>query len=272
MSTYSLTQRGAIAVTSADGAGPKDVDFATPVKTGSAFIVARIRDRRRDVFVQQGSIAITDADVGGTKDSAAFTSVDTAAAYVILAGFREKRTDGYSGVSIKLQSDTTVRATFNPPAAGDTIDLEFQVVEHKARRGATLRLLDANTLRLEWDGALAAGETIDCTYEVWDIENLGDDIKELLFRLQKILGIQGENTIQDLQTYDNAGNPTSFRVRVFDTKDDAEAATVDLPEGDGLEDGELSRFKTTLEWVKGRNRPVSILSVRTHLLATPDVG
>ncbi|MGH9461072.1 MAG: hypothetical protein ACRD5D_00560 [Candidatus Polarisedimenticolia bacterium] len=144
-------------------------------------------------------------------------------------------------------------------------------------RGATCRILNSTTIRIEWNGTLstdaeAGNETITVAWEVWDIESLGDDVQEILFRLQRILGIQGENSIQDLMTYDQAGNPTQFRVRTFDTKVDAEAATVDLPSASALEAGELDRHLVTLEWSTAKNRPKSILSVRTHLLApTPGV-
>ncbi len=270
MSTYSLVQRGVISVTSADVGTTKDATLSSAVKTGSTFVHATVRDRRRDVFVQSGTIAITDADVS-PKDSAALgTAVDTAAAYV-LATIREKRTNNFYGATVKLQSSTLVRATFGTVAAGDTIDVDFQVVEHKARRGVTVRLADASTVRAEWDTQLAAGETIDIAYEVYDIESVGDDLKEILFRLQRLLAIGGEYSIQDLMTYDQAGNPASYRVRTFDDADSLEAATIDIAVDSELEDGELSRHLVTLDWSTARNRPKSIVSELTHIL-TPTPG
>jgi len=244
VSEYSLVQRGVAAITSSD-TSPKDITLSSAVKPGSTFRVTNIKERRRDVFVQQGSISITNGDAGPTKDSAALgTAVDTTAAYVI-ATIREKRTDNYYGATVKLQSSTVVRATFHQPASGDTIDIDFVVVEHKARRGATARLLDANTLRVEWDGTLAAGETIDVSWEVLDFESLGDDIKEILFRETILEGLIGGCMAMESVTYDDAGNRVTWIIRVFDTAVNLEDREVGIAEGDDLETGELARYKAT---------------------------
>ena len=271
MSTYSLVKRGVISLTSADAGTSKDVDLASAVKTGSAFITATVKSNRKPVKIQHGQIAATEAAT--SPQNAAITAVADLALAHVVATTREKRAGGI-GVSVKLSATNQVRAEWlgGALAAGEDIVVEFSVIERLlSRQGATIRLLDEDTVRAEWDTALESGETITISYEVYDLENLGDDLKEILFRLQKILGIQGENSIQDLQTYDNPGNPTSFRVRVFDSEASAEDATIDLPEGGALEAGELSRYKVTLDWDGGRNRPKSILSVRTHLL-TPTPG
>ncbi len=272
MATYTLVRRGVITLTDADVGTSKDVDLSAAVKTGSTFLTATVRAVRKTVKMQHGQIAVTEAAT--TPANAAITAVaDLARAYVV-ATIREKRAGG-SGASVKLSAVDQVRMEWLGGAlgAGEDLVAEFTVVEHLLTRpAATIRLLDADTVRVEWDAQLEAGESIVVSYEAFDVEDLGDDLKEILFRLQKVLGIQGENSLQDLQTYDQAGNPTSFRVRVFDTQADAEAATVDLPVGDALEDGELSRYLVTLDWSTGRNRPISVLSVRTHLLATPLIG
>ncbi len=271
MSSLTLVRRGVISATSADGAGPKDSDAFSAVKTASSFVVARIRDRRKDVFVQQGTISITDADVGGTKDSSALgTAVDTAAA-VVYSTIREKRTDDYRGATVKLQSSTLVRATFNPPASGDTIDVDFQVVEHKARRGATVRLLSTTQVRLEWDGTLTADETIDAAFDVYDLDDMGDELLELDYKLLRLLGFAGENSMQDGLTYDQAGNPITLRIRTFDTKANRLAATEDIPDDDALETGELSRVKSTLTWAVGKNRPSLIVTDLLDSAETPGV-
>ncbi len=273
MSTYALVQRGVAHADSSVGAGvsPLDITLASPIKLGSAFLAARIKDRRKDAFVQAGTISITDADVGGTKDSAALgTAVDVASSYV-LATLREKRTDGYRGATVKLQSATVVRATFNPPAAGDLIDVDFQVVEKKSRRGVNLRILDVNTIRLEWDGTLAAGESIDAAYDLFDLSEFGDDVKELLFGQQRLLAIGGENSFQDLERYDLAGNPITFRIRTFDSKANCENSTFDIAAAEDLETGELSRVAVTLTWPTGKNRPTAIQSVLTDLADTPGI-
>jgi hypothetical protein len=271
MSTYSLVRRGVISLTSADAGTSKDVDISGAVKTGSAIVVSSIRSNRKPVKVQRGQIAVTEAAT--SPANAAITAVAALAQAYVVATVREKRAGGI-GATVKLSAVDQVRLEWLGGAlgAGEDIVAEFEVVEHLlTRQAATIRLLDVDTVRVEWDTALEAGETITVSYEVYDVEDLGDSLQEILFRLQKMLAIQGENSITDLHTYDDAGNPTQFRVRAFDTKDDAEAATIDLPAGDALQGGELSRYLVTLDWSTAKNRPLSILSVRTHLL-TPTPG
>ena len=271
MSSLTLVRRGTISATVADGAGPKDSAAFSAVKAASSFVVARIRDRRVNVFRQRRAIAITDADAGGTKDSTAFTAVDTAASEIITQ-IREKRTDDYRGATVDFLSSTVVRATFNPPAAGDTIDLDVQILEHKARRGATVRLLDTTHVRMEWDGSLTTGETIDCAFDVYDLDDVGDELLELDFKLLRLLGFAGENSIQDALDYDQAGNPTIFRIRTFDTKAHRLAATAGIADEDDLETGELSRVKVTLTWPVGKNRPSLIVSDLLDSAPAPGVS
>lgn len=274
MSTYALVQRGVIHADSSVGGGvsPLDITLGSPIKLGSAFLsCGRPKERRKEAFVQYGTIAITNADGGPTKDSAALgTAVDLASAFVIPSP-REKRTDGYYGVSLKLQSSTVVRATFHQPAAGDTIDADFTVVEKKSYKGATLRILNATTLRLEWDQTLTAGESIDVAYDLFDLSAFGDDVKEILFRQQRALAVGGENSMQDKELYDTAGNPTTFRIRTFDSKANRLTATPDITAG-FPETGELSRVTVTLTWPTGKNRPTLITSDLTDLASTPGIG
>lgn len=268
MADLSISKRGVASITSADVGTSKDVTLAAPVKTGSTFVRATIRDRRRNVFVQQGTIAITDADVGGTKDSSAFTAVDLTAAHVV-AQIREKRTDDFRGATVKLQSTTTVRATFNPPAAGDSIDVDFQVIEHKPRRGATVRLLNATTLRIEWDLQLVAGETIDVSWEVVDQDEIGDMLLETQFRLERALAELGENHLQDLVVRDSMRNVIQYRLRTFRTKELTEAATPEISDGSDLEEGEISRRTVTIEIDPYTNDRKTLVSVLDRLMDTP---
>lgn len=73
---------------------------------------------------------------------------------------------------------------------------------------------------------------------------------EVLFpRLTRALGLLGENQITDAHVYDNAGNITSARVRVYDTKANADAAFT-WEDTEGVADpvgafpttGELARY------------------------------
>ena len=144
-------------------------------------------------------------------------------------------------------------------------------------RGATIRLLDANTLRLEWNGTLSTDpetggvETITASYEVFDLENLGDDVKEILFRLQRLLGYQGENALEDGIVYDDAGRKTQFRLRVFDSAASVNAATENIPDGSPLETGELARVTVTQDFDNPRNDRILVAAVRDVLAATPGV-
>lgn len=269
MSTYSLAQRGVLALTSAD-TSPKDVTLASSIKPGSAQLHAVIRDRRQDCLVQRGSVAITDADTS-PKD-VAITAVDPECTR-LHSTHQEDRAGDARGVTVVLLDEDTVRITWpGTLAPGETVDVTYEVVESRPRRGATARILDANTVRVEWDGTLADGETIDVAWEVWDIAPLGDDIKEILFRLLRVLGYLGENCRQDLLQYDDAGNVVRYRLRIFDSREHAEASDLDLPEGSGLQDGELARAVVTQDIDAGKNDRIDLMQVLDTVIATPGVG
>lgn len=270
MADLSMLKRGVVTITSADVGTSKDVALPSPVKTGSSFLTATLSERRRTVFVQQGTIEITDADVGGTKDSAAFTAVDLTAAYVI-AQLREKRTDDHRGATVKLQSTTTVRATFNPPAAGDTINVDFQVIDNRARHGATIRLLDEDTLRVEWGAQLVAGEEIVLAYEVVDADPIGDMLLELDFKEKQLLGELGSNQVQDKVLRDDVGNVYQYRVRTFTTKALAQAANKLLDDGQPLEAGEMRRRTVVVDIDIRRNDRKSLTSVVDDVMDTPGI-
>jgi hypothetical protein len=183
----------------------------------------------------------------------------------------EKRTGNFEGVMIRLingGADLEFDAT--TLGGADSIDLNWTVIEHKEAFGACVRILDATHVRLEWNGTLAAGETIDACFEVFDIENLGDDIKEILFRNERILGYLGENIVQDTLIYDDAGNMTSYRLRVFDSKVNAEAATVDFV--GVLQTGERARVTMTQDINFRKNDRLSLIRVLTDVLVTPGVN
>lgn len=268
MADLSIAKRGVVTITDADVGTSKDIPLAAPVKPGSTWLKVTMRDRRRNIFRQRVAIAITDADAGGTKDSAAFTAVDTACSEIIVQP-REKRTDDHRGATVDFLSSTVVRATFNPPAAGDTINLDVQIIEKKPRRGATVRLLDAETLRVEWDQQLAAGETITASWEAVDFDEVADMLLELLFRSQRTLGELGGNQIQDQIKRDDVGNVIEYRSRTFTTKALAQAATHNLPDGEDLEEGEMSRRKVTVDIDIRRNDRKLLISLLDGVMPTP---
>lgn len=271
MSTYNLAQRGVLALTSAD-TSPKDVTLASSIKPGSAQLHPVVRDKRRNAFVQRGTVTL--AEAATSPQDVTITAVDLACSHVKIT-VRDSRDPaaGGHGVTAKLTSSTNLRLQFyGAIGVAENIEIEWEVVEQKPARSATVRILDANTVRVEWDGTLADGETIDVAWEVWDIAPLGDDIKEILFRLLRVLGYLGENCRQDLLQYDDAGNVVRYRLRIFDSREHAEASDLDLPEGSGLQDGELARAVVTQDIDAGKNDRIDLMQVLDTVIPTPGVG
>ena len=80
------------------------------------------------------------------------------------------------------------------------------------------------------------------------------DIENVVFpRLKRILGFEGENLMLDLFTYDNAGNITSMRARIFDNNLNCTNATPDLDQTDLPEPGELWTYTITQDHNLPRN-------------------
>ncbi len=269
MSDYSLAQRGVITADETDAAGvsPKTVTLGSTIKPASAFIVSSIRDTRKNVFVQRGIETIDNPDT--TPRNVAITAVVLAASKVEVSA-HEVQTGTALGVRARLTTTTNLELVFTNPGAGDSIEVAWEVIQYMQPRSATLRILDPDNVRLEWDGTLVAGESIVASFDVWDIENFGDDIKELLFRLQRIAGYLGENCVQDELTYDDAGNLTKFRLRLFDSKVNAEDATADTV--GGLETGETARVDISQTIRIDKNDRILLLKVLTDLIVTPGVN
>lgn len=141
--------------------------------------------------------------------------------------------------------------------------------------GASVKFQDNVTLRLSWYGLLqndeATGldEIISADVEVQDLDGALSDVKEILFRAQRILGYLGENTVQDLLEYDAAGNVVSYRLRVFDSRTNAEACTPDRPDGSSLQTGELARVTMSQDIVMAKNDRALLIRVLTDVLDTP---
>jgi len=71
-------------------------------------------------------------------------------------------------------------------------------------------------------------------------------IENVLFpRTKRLLALEGENFVMDLVGTDNSGNMTSFRMRIFDTKTNAENATKDLETAALPEPGEVLDYTVT---------------------------
>jgi hypothetical protein len=171
--------------------------------------------------------------------------------------------------SVKLGSAFVIPSIREARLPDPVLDLDY--------RGATIRLLDASTLRLEWNGTLSTDpdtggtESITVAYQVYDLENLGDDLKEILFRLQRALAYLGENVLQDRILYSSSGVMTQYRLRVFDSKAHANAATKDVPDATPLQTGEIARSTVTQDVIAGKNDRRSLAKVLDLLLVTPGV-
>jgi len=274
MSTFALAQRGVIQATAADGAGPKTATLATPVKLGSSFVTSSIKEQRLQALhaVQRGQRQLTNADTSPVDIT--ITDVgDVAASHVNINHEDYRPTNpNIRGVRARLLDATTLRLEFAALAATETIDLNWEVITAKPtiRRGATVRLSAVDTVELAWDGTLAGAETVDGAWEVWDIENLGDDIKELLYRGQLTLGYLGENKVQDKIAFANEGYMMTYRMRIFDSETNASNATPDTD--DPLETGEIARVDVTQSVNVGRNDRTYLEMVLTDKAATPGIG
>ena len=163
----------------------------------------------------------------------------------------------------------------NPLLPGETIDVDWEVLDpQQTQPQATVRILNATTLRVEWEGGvLATGETIVVVADVVDmsqfsIASLSDRIDEILYRQLRTLAYLGENVLQDDIQYDDPGTMVSYRIRVFDTKAHLQAATIDIADGSPLETGELSRCRVTQEIDVGSNDRTSLAKVLDQV-ATP---
>ena len=78
------------------------------------------------------------------------------------------------------------------------------------------------------------------------LNHLRNDVENVLFpRTKRLLSYHGENQMIDLVEVDAANNMISMRVRTFDDRASALAATPDLPDVSGLEPGEVSRLTVT---------------------------
>jgi len=83
-------------------------------------------------------------------------------------------------------------------------------------------------------------------------------------RLQRILGLEGENILIDSFVYDTGNNATGFRVRIFDTPENASAATSGISEASVPEAGEIYTYTVTQTFQIGRQLRQSHLSIVRH--------
>lgn len=273
MSDYALVQRGNISASGPDASGFKDAVLGTPVKPGSSFVIGHVRAYRGRSVVERGIVNLTNADT--SPEDVPITDVDDEAKAETRFTHKEVRptnttTRGFIG---HLTSPTNLRIEYATLAVGETLDIAYEVSNTRGgSETGTLRLFDASTVRLDWDGNLLAGDFVTAQFEVFDLENFGDDMKEALFRMQLILGQLGANAVQDSITFDDAGNMTTYRIRIYDTKDNAEAADLDIADSEALDPGELLRIRATQDIDFAKNDRNSLIRVEIVKAPTPGVN
>ena len=137
--------------------------------------------------------------------------------------------------------------------------------QHQIERIACTEFLGAASTT----GVLVAGEKIVASVDVFDLEDLGDDIKEILFRQVRLLGYNGENAMQDQITFDTQGNMLTYRVRTFDSKVNMDAATAN--ETGALVTGELARITFTQTIKVAKNDRTLSTEALTDIAPNPDI-
>jgi hypothetical protein len=281
MSDYSLVQRGTIHVTNADGASPKKVNVGSPIKLSSSILVARIEDGRRNPRINEVSQTISSTEEPAPHDFSHGVAIDDHLRTEVHVSHYRDGSGAHSGLSYRLPGTSAIRFEWRDGLSTDTIETVIQFIEHRLLTVNAVLINESgqDKIQISWTdnsgtptSAIASDEQIDVTYEIWDIENLGDDIKELLFRGQLILGHLLENVVQDGIVVDTAGNMVAWRRRVFSTKANAEAAERDVPDGDALATGELVRVKFTQTINFQNNEREELQAVVLAKASTPGVN
>ena len=274
MADYNLAIHGSKQILTADGAGPLSIVIAT-VKPASSIVLVSSSERRRQIKVQRGVLSAIEAATSPVNGALGTAVADLAQAFV-RSSVRETRAGDSRGASVKLSATNQVRLEWlgGALAAGEEIQAEYEVVESLLRRGgARAYLIDATHIGLAWDGgALEADEAIDVRYTIFDLESLGDDLKEIIFKGDRALGYLGENLIQDLPTVDDAGNPVTYRLRVFDTAANANLCTLNKAADSAFDTGELSRVNVTADYSFPKGDIKSRTFILEDVVETPGVN
>ena len=152
-----------------------------------------------------------------------------------------------------------------------TVILQDQALSHQTDRSLYFGSIDTRDSGTDATGPFEPGKTYCLVVK----ESLTDGPSEepsnfQLFsfdvtaavsaKLDRILALDGENMLIDEFVYDDSNNCTAYRIRLFDTKANASAATID--EAD-LEVGELYRYQVTQTFSSGVQRRLSSRGVLT---------
>jgi len=78
-------------------------------------------------------------------------------------------------------------------------------------------------------------------------------------RLQRVLGLLGENMLIDNFAFDSAGNCTGYRIRLFESRSAADGASLGIT--DVPEPGEIATYTATQTYSSGRRLRISLTSL-----------
>lgn len=206
---------------------------------------------RTDVGADEPSYAPNFYDVYRISDS---TKVITSKAMVALDA-------NYPEVYIPDSSDLVTLDAVNFPAG------ESFLIACKENTGANPSIYKTISFKMEQNTAAEEDQMVTSTRKI-DLDEVADSVadddpntvfgrlhtveenqEQIIFpRLKRLLGLAGEHQLVDAYTYDEAGNITECRVRIFNTKANREAASPWLNRGGetdpapALETGEITRY------------------------------
>jgi hypothetical protein len=167
---------------------------------------------------------------------------------------------------------TTGAAAAWDPAFFDVFDCQdgSRIIANQA--------LTRETDRDLWFGTIDTSQGVTETGEVWRVSTYAVIVKpdatenpsnfscysftvtaSHSARLKRLLGLLGENLVLDAFSYDSAGNCTSYRIRLFETRSGAESASAGIT--DVPEPGEIATYVVNQEYAGGRRLRVSHVSL-----------
>lgn len=130
----------------------------------------------------------------------------------------------------------------------------FFVSHETSIEGDTALIIDTETADASAEGSLADNTMIG------RLRTLERNQTEVVFpRLKRLLGLLGEHQLVDGFLYDDDGNVTECRIRIFDTKANRDGASVwsdrqnENDPAPALESGEIARYVATMSNLLPRN-------------------
>lgn len=268
MSNANLVKRG-IATLGEGDESPFEITLDAPIRVNTAILVpGLVRERRKKISKQSGTVTISS---GGTSpNDVTITAVDLASAELKFS-FAENRDGNARGVIGKLNTSTQIRFEFYGTVdATENIKINWEVIEHRRHAGAAIRIVDETHLEVLFGGGpLEADEEIEIPWNLVDYDDVMNALLELDFKALRQLGYSGENMIVD-KVGREFGNQKTYRIRLFDSKESAEAATTDF-DGDEFEAGEIARVSRDVDIDVKNNDRDSMIRLLDKLADTPGI-